>query len=115
MERNLDLVLHDMGVRDEYIRLRSSYLVRKDEQFPGGQVRGGRGGSRDNRGGGGRRSYPGGSRAMSNRHGPVTGTENPDDARVAQVLFKEERQHGTSQDKTSWGDNSDVSIHAYME
>ena len=30
MERNLDTVLSDMGVRDDYIRLSSGYLVRKD-------------------------------------------------------------------------------------
>ena len=32
MERNLDTVLSDMGVRDDYIHLSSGYLVRKDPQ-----------------------------------------------------------------------------------
>ena len=31
MERNMDLVLNNLGVREEYVRLQSGYLVRHDE------------------------------------------------------------------------------------
>ena len=48
MERNLDLVLGDMGIRDEYINLPSGHLVRKESygapRGRGGCVHGCRGG-----------------------------------------------------------------------
>ena len=91
MERNIDMVLTDMGVREDYVRVASGYLVRKSEMKNhgtggcGGRGTRGRGGSR---GGCGRGSYSNSTR----RAGPVTGTEDPNDERVAQREAREERK-----------------------
>ena len=111
MERNMDLVLHDMGVRDEYVRLWSGYLVRRD-QFSTGC--GGRGVGQGTVWG-----RPRGRQAWSSRRGPAIGRVDLSDARVTQAQFREEQRTSErdNQDhpQRSNINNSDISIHEYME
>ena len=99
MERNVDLILRDMGVRDDYARLASGHLVRRDE-FRGGRGRGtgiwGRGGNR-------------GRGTRGHRAGPAVGEYNPNDERIAQVQERESRQN-----QEESGHPDDINIGTFM-
>ena len=75
MECNMDTILRDMGVRDDYVCVASGHLVKKCVMGLGR----GRGGG----GGYGSRNPPG--------RGPSIGIENVNDARVAQANYRRDR------------------------
>ena len=112
MERNMDLVLRDMGVREDYVRVASGHLVKKSE-FGGrgrGQGRGGRGRGR------GRGAYSRGTSyrrqsSSSNRAGPAMGTINEEDPRVAQRDFRAENKAAREAERNQGGDRT---IEDYM-
>ena len=99
-ERNEDVILREMGVRDDYIRLPSGHLVLKSDNR-GGQRRD----SRDNyRRGQGNRYRS--SKAGYHRRGPATGSEDDRDDRVAQQERRREMQNQRDNKDTSCEDTT---------
>ena len=109
MERNVDTLLNEMGVCDEFVRLASGHLVKKGDYR--GQRECGRGGSFSSRGARGGRPQRGTTWGRwqgdgQQRSGPQTGREDPRDARVAQALAREESRQCQNED--------DISLETYM-
>ena len=97
-ERNEDVILREMDVRNEYVRLSSGHLVQK-RNIP---VRNDRAPDRiSSTRGMGSGSYRGQqNESWSRQHsGTFKGQENPEDERVAQA---EMREHKRNRDETSY-------------
>ena len=120
MERNLDLVMRDMGVCENYVCVSSGHLVRRDclnanQQWGGGPPRSqGRG-----HGSQGRWQGQGGGRPSSSRTtartGPITAEFNPADSRVAQQEGRANlRLETSSENITREGHTNEQSIEEYM-